>query len=610
MSFLWKIGGEAGYGVMTTGLSISKVAARSGYHVWDYSEYPSLIRGGHNTYETHIDSEPVHSSKNAVDLLVCLNEETWKLHNHRLHDDSVTVYDPDQFTPFAPPTGGAVDPDPKRSEGEGVTEGSSAKGRFVPLPVKKILLEQRGLSVMANMITFGASLALMGADEAIYEGLIRETFAKKGDEVIDANLRMVKMGTDFIQENHTDLIQPILAIASRSLLTANRSMVIAGNESFGLGAVAADCRFYCSYPMTPASSVLTYLSAVAEKCGMVVKQAEDEISVINTALGSAFAGVRSAVGTSGGGFALMVESISLAGIIETPIVIFLAQRPGPATGVPTWTAQGDLLFAVHAGHGDFPKVVLAPGDVQEMVQLTLKAFDIADKYQIPVIVMSDKVLSESHQDFPMERFEALTKSYIPNRGKIISELPAAHSSEPDRPYLRYEVTDDGISPMLIPGTPGAFYQANSYEHLEDSHTTEDMKEVIRQVDKRTRKEQTYLNNDFALPKIFGDMDKAETVLVSWGGNKGVILDAMKELSASSSQPVAYIHFTHIYPLDEAKIKPLFEAKKRYILIDNNASGQFGRVLREQTGITIEEKLLKYDGQPIFREEIVARVKRS
>lgn len=576
MSFLWKIGGEAGYGVMTTGLSISKVAARSGYHVWDYSEYPSLIRGGHNTYETHIDTEPVHSSKHPVDLLVCLNEETWKLHNHRLHDDSVTVYDPDQFQ---------------------ITE---AKGKLVPLPVKKILLEQRGLSVMGNMITFGASLALMGADPEIYESLIRETFAKKGDEVIDANLRMVSVGTDFVRENHADCVRPVLTKKP----DVKPSMVIAGNESFGLGAVAADCRFYCSYPMTPASSVLTYLSAVAEKCGMVVKQAEDEISVINTALGSSFAGVRSAVGTSGGGFALMVESISLSGIIETPIVIFLAQRPGPATGVPTWTAQGDLLFAVHAGHGDFPKVVLAPGDVEEMVELTLKAFDIADKYQIPVIVMSDKVLSESHQDFPMERFEALTKSYVPNRGKIIDALPAGTTEE--KPYLRYEVTEDGISPMLIPGTPGAFYQANSYEHLEDSHTTEDMKEVIRQVDKRDRKQATYLATDFTLPEIFGDMEKAETVLVSWGGNKGVILDGMKELAAMGKN-VAYIHFTHIYPLDEAKVKPLFEAKKRYILIDNNASGQFGRVLREQTGITLADKLLKYDGQPIFREEIVAKV---
>jgi len=384
--------------------------------------------------------------------------------------------------------------------------------------------------------------------------------------------------------------------------------VIAGNEMFGLASVAADCRFYCSYPMTPASSVLTYLSAVAESCGMVVKQAEDEISVINTALGASFGGVRSAVGTSGGGFALMVESISYAGVAEIPLVIFLSQRPGPATGVPTWTEQGDLLFAVHAGHGDFQKIVLAPGDSEEMAELTLKAYDLADVYQVPVIVMSDKVLSESHQDVSKEWFDNLTNTYTPNRGKIITTYDGEEGS-----YLRYKITEDGISPMLVPGQQGEFYQANSYEHMEDSHTTEDMDVIKAQVDKRDRKEKLYLEKDFELPKIFGDLEKAETVLVSWGGNKGVILDAMEELNQSSiinhQSSIAFIHFTSMYPLNTEKLKPLFAANKNYLLIENNATAQFGRLLRQQTGIDVlANTLLKYDGKPIFKEEIIERVR--
>jgi 2-oxoglutarate ferredoxin oxidoreductase subunit alpha len=283
-------------------------------------------------------------------------------------------------------------------------------------------------------------------------------------------------------------------------------------------------------------------------------------------------------------------------MLETPLVIFLSQRPAPATGMPTWTEQGDLLFAVNAGHGDFPKIVLAPGDAEEMYKLTVKAFDLADIYQTPVIVLSDKYLSESHQSVLEETFSKLAQNYKPNRGKIVSQVDG-------QKYQRYQVTDDGISPMLIPGAKGIFYQSNSYEHLENGHTTEEASERLKQADKRFRKLQTYLKKDFQKPEVYGDFDKSEIVFVSWGGNKGPILEAMKELDNAS-----LINFTHLFPLDPEILIPLFPAGKRYVLVENNQTGQFGRLLRGETGIEIKEKLLKYDGRSFWSEEIIEYAK--
>ncbi|MCX6731003.1 MAG: 2-oxoacid:acceptor oxidoreductase subunit alpha, partial [Candidatus Roizmanbacteria bacterium] len=311
------------------------------------------------------------------------------------------------------------------------------------------------------------------------------------------------------------------------------------------------------YPMTPASTVLTSLAAWGKKTGMVVRHAEDEIAVINSAIGASFAGARSSVGSSGGGFALMVEAISMSGITEIPLVIFLSQRPGPATGMPTWTEQGELLFAIHGGHGEFPKIVLAPGDHTEMIELTLKAFDLADIYQVPVIVLSDMLLSEAHMSISYDEIQEKVNSYIPNRGKLIVNA--------DETYKRYLLTDDGISPRLVPGETKTYYQSNSYEHLEDGHTTESDVERIRQVDKRALKMQKYMSDHFVAPTIIGDINTAQTVFVGWGSTKGVASEAIKQ-ATELGKKAAYIHFSHMYPLDKSKIKALIsDSSKKYIL---------------------------------------------
>lgn len=569
-NYLWKIGAPAGLGVMTTGLSLSKLATRSGYHIYSYAEYPSLIKGGHNTYEVIISTAPIGMIKLPIDCLVCFDELTFKLHADRLVAGSLLLYDPGTFEP------------------------SQTPAQKIAIPFQELLNGLKADKIMVNMIGLGASFALLGGTEDILYELITAQFKSKGDEVIQVNTACAKAGFEYITTHFAQSVVPVLTYQENP----EPRSVLAGNDAFSLGAVAADCRFYAAYPMSPSSSVVEILAGWQHKTGMVVRHAEDEVGVVNETLGASFAGVRSATGTSGGGFALMVEALSYAGVAELPIVVFLAQRPGPATGMPTWTEQGDLLFAAFGGHGEFPKILIAPGDPEEMLELTMKAFDLADIYQTPVIVLSDKVLSESHYSVANSKLEALMNRPI-DRGKTITEATQL-------PYQRYALTEDGISPRLIPGQKGAWYQANSYEHLPDSHTTEEAKERIEQVDKRAKKIDTYLKNHFVPPTIMGDLGSADVILYSWGGNKGAILEAMAELEAQGKR-IAYLHFTHVFPLNADMIQPLFAYQKPYLLLENNSTGQFGQLVKLAIGFETPHKLLKYDGRPLFTEEIVKAV---
>jgi len=558
MKFTWMIGGEAGFGIMTTGVLMAKIASRLGYSVFDYVEYPSLIRGGHNAYKLTLSDEKTHCLQEKSDILICLNEETWKLHQTQLKDDAVVIFDSKNFIPQ-----------------------STKLFRMLSLPMGKILKELSGQAVMKNTIALGASCALLGVNFQDIDSLLLGQFEKKGKEVVEYNRQFAKRGYDYVKDNFNGLSQPILTENKNQ-----KQLLVTGNEAFALGAVIGDCRFYAAYPMTPSSSVLTTLADWQKKTQMVVRHSEDEIAVVSSALGASFAGARSAVGTSGGGFALMVESISFSGIAEIPLVVFLSQRPGPATGMPTWTEQGDLLFAVNAGHGEFPKIVLTPGDVEEMISLTAKAFNLADIYQLPVIILSDMYLSESHNTIKQSILNKIKNQYQINRGKTIDFVD-------DEKYLRYQISNDGISPRLIPGFKEHYYQSNSYEHLQDGHTTENGDERINQVKKRAAKINTYFKNDFSAPLIYDDLDKAKTVLVGWGSVKGILLEAQKQIS-----DCAVIHFNHIYPLDKEKVIKLFNENKRYVLIENNSTGQFRKLLQTETGVELKEKVLRYDGRPL------------
>ncbi len=573
---LWKIGGEAGFGIMTTGLSFSKICTRQGFSVFDYTEYPSLIRGGHNTYEVIFSSSDPLTTKKEIDILVCLNKETLVLNKERITKNTLIIFDKEEFLI-----------DEKFFEFE---------PKIVNIPFKQIITDEAGSSIMVNNIALGASLALLNWDFEVFEKIIENEFKKKDEKIIKKNKQVASAGFYHVKRNY----QKYIISGFEKKEEIEDQIVVTGNEAHSLGLMVGGLRFHASYPMTPASSVLTVMANYGEKIKTVVRHSEDEIAAILNALGASYAGLRSSVATSGGGFALMVESISLAGIAEIPILVFLAQRPGPATGMPTWTEQGDLLFAVNSGHGEFPKIVLAPANQEEMYELTAKGLNLADIYQCPVIVLSDKYLSESHKSIKLSKFNQFLNDFSINRGKIVDKLEDSNN------YLRYKLSADGISTLAIPNPKNPAYQVNSYEHLQDGHTTEDSFERLKQVDKRKRKVKTYLKNDFELPKVIGDIKNTDYVFVSFGSTHDIIVSAMEQLKDNGVK-TSLIHFSYIYPLNVEKVQKIFEKDKKYIIVENNSEMQFGKLLKQEFEIDFYEKILKFDGRPIFTNEIVEKV---
>lgn len=577
-SYTFKIGGPAGLGIMTSGLMFSKVATRSGFHIFGYPEYPSLIRGGHNVMEVRFGPDEVFAQERGVDLLVALNKETIDLHRKELKEGSGILYDPDIC---------------KIDQSEFANSGIA----LIPIPLKKITEETGIMKVMENNVTLGAATALFNLPRESVFSVIEDIFSRKGDEVVAENRKAAEAGMDYISKQGFKLDAYARAPLEASATVRKDKAVMTGNEALGFGALMGGCQFYVAYPMTPSSAILHYLASKAQKAGIVVRHAEDEIGVINEALGASFAGARSMVGTSGGGFALMNEAISLSGVTETPIVVVLGQRPGPATGLPTWTEQAELQYAIRAGHGEFPKIVLAAGDIEEAYVLAAEALNLADIYQCPVVLLTDKYMAESYKSIELAKLKAHDTPI--DRGRL--ELKQ-HEGEM-RVFERYADSPDGISTRIIPGQKGSYFQANSYEHVADGHTTEDAKERIIQVDKRGRKMITYLNTFFKGPQLYGP-EKAAITFIGWGGVRGPILEALKEVG----DRVNYLHFTHMWPMDQVKIAEVLRKHERLVLVENNSTGQFGQLIRQETGISVYQKLLKYDGRPFYPEEIVAYVK--
>ncbi|MFZ3085121.1 MAG: hypothetical protein WA097_00555, partial [Candidatus Hydromicrobium sp.] len=374
-------------------------------------------------------------------------------------------------------------------------------------------------------------------------------------------------------------------------------MLVTGNDAVFLGALRSGCKFYAAYPMTPSSSILHLFASIEDDYNIVTKLAEDEIAVINMAIGASFAGARAMVATSGGGFSLMNEGISSAAMTETPIVIVLCQRPAPANGLPTWTEQGDMLFAVHSSHGEFLRVVIAPGDPEECFYLTGEAFNLADKYQIPVIIMLDKYLSESH--FSYEKFDF--KNITVDRGKLLSK-----SKDIDGRYRRYFNTDDGISPRVVAGIEGGIHIANSNEHNEDGYSEESAHNRKIMVDKRFRKIKKLIE-EIPLPKIYGPID-AEITIWSWGSCKGPILEAMNILNQKEKK-VNLIHFTYLYPFDSESIEGIIGESNKNVVVENNKTSQLAKIIMMNTSYKIKNKILKYSGRQFLPEEIISGIEK-
>lgn len=525
MEFNTLIGGEGGQGAFSVEMELTEILTRLNCHFFATKHYMSRIRGGHNFHMVRIADHPVHALNGGKwEMVIALDDETEALHKPKL--------------------------------GEGGIFLSLAITKEIGAESKRLFGEIR----TANTVLVGTVLAVVGVTP--------ERMAAAGEP---GKAEYLRKGYDFAVRWGIAGAFPVSAAAVCPVK-------FDGNQALAFGALLGGCRFAAGYPMTPGTSILHYFSEAAQDLPVHFEQAEDEIAAINMALGASYAGVRSMVATSGGGFALMQEGVSLAGMTETPIVVAIAQRPGPATGLPTRTEQGDLNFVLHAGHGEFPRILFAPGSMVETIELARKAFDLADRYQIPVFLLTDQYFADSVQ--------VVEEEEVPLE-IIDREYPVF-----DETYRRYHLTEDGISPLTFPGLSDALVRLDSDEHDEEGKITEEPALRKRMVEKRLKK-MGLLRQEAVLPTFYGALDAAAAVLC-WGSNRLIVKEAAERLNADGLS-VCVLHFGQVYPLTPAMIAPYRLEEKRRVCVENNATGQFAGLLKRELGIIVDQNVLKYDG---------------
>ncbi|MBI2852387.1 MAG: 2-oxoacid:acceptor oxidoreductase subunit alpha [Chloroflexi bacterium] len=560
------IGGEAGQGVQSVGFMLCKALARGGYHIFADQDYESRIRGGHNFFRVRASDSPVGAVIEPLNFLLALNRESIDLHRGELGPDGIVIYDRAKIT--------------------GIAEGDDLFG--VPL---EELAEIAGNKVMANTVALGAVAGLIGYDREKINQVLTEQF--KGP-VGEANIAAAKAGYDFTEQNFKGKTGFRLKQASDA-----RRLLLSGTDAIALGAIAAGCKFIAGYPMTPTTPILEYMASKAKDHNIVVVQPEDEIAAINMTIGAAYTGMRAMTATSGSGFCLMVEGLGLAGITETPAVVVLGQRPGPAIGLPTRTAQEELEFAIYSGSGEFPRAVLAPATIEESFWLTTKAFNLAEKYQTPVILIIDHTIATSYTT--VERFD-LSKVVI-DRGSLYPDKSVVKPEE----YKRHQLTDSGISPRAFPGLSRALAITDSDEHDEAGHLIEDAKTRNEQVEKRMRKI-TGMRNEIAPPRRCGP-HTAETTLIGWGSNYGAIREAIDILSKEGTK-VNALHLSELWPFPADAMTDALKTCQTTYVVENNAAGQLAHLIRAETGFSVSGRILKYDGRPFTPAIIADKVRRK
>lgn len=568
------IGGAAGDGLDKAGDTLAKTASRLGLYVSAYNSYQSVIRGGHIWLRVRLGQEKVYSHGDHLNVLIALNQDSIERHAPEVVSGGVVMFNSDKLKCNI-------------ALREGVTQ--------APLPIGALTKPFGPMQpVMQNTVALGALLFLGGLEFDVIAEVLGETFAHKGKPVVDQNVNLARAGYDYAKANFKPL-------AVKWNFTRKRRPFLTGNEAFAISAVAAGCRFYSAYPMTPASAILHWMATHAERCGVVVKQGEDELAVANMAIGAGYAGVRSMCGTSGGGFALMTEAIGLAGMIEAPVVIVEVQRGGPSTGIPTKTEQADLNQVYGASQGDFPRVIIAPSDVADCYASTVEAFNLADKYQLSVILISDLLLSEHPETIEPDEMPA----EVPiDRGALVTSWDTAKGR-----YKRYAFTKDGVSPRALPGTANTIHVAPSDDHDEEGVLISDIftnTALRRKISEKRMKKMDTLMKDLPAPKLEGPSD-AEVTLISWGSSRGVVHEAIALLAAAGVR-ANQLHFKYLLPFHAREAKEILSRAKRTICIEANATGQFARHLRAETGFSVSDHYLKYDGEPFEPLQIVDRVR--
>jgi len=550
------LAGQAGQGIQTIEHILVRVLKRSGFHVFATKEYMSRIRGGSNSITIRVSSEPVAAPIDHIDILVPLDLAVFDHLEGRIGANTLILGDTDHID-------------------AGVT--------MIHAPISGIAKETGG-RIYENTAAAGLLAGVMGAHPEILTETVRHRFSGKVRETIDQNIDAALKGYEAGGSLCAKGMIPFRVPAGKGV---EGHILVNGAEAIGMGALAGGCNFVSSYPMSPSTGVLTFLAGQDGEFGIVVEQAEDEIAAVNMVLGAWFAGARGMATTSGGGFALMEEGISLAGVMESPLVIHLAQRPGPGTGLPTRTEQGDLLLALHAGHGEFPRIIYAPGSTTEAFMLAKRAFDAADRYQVPVFILTDQYLVDTYYDIP----------------PLVADTQHRHKHivKTGVDYLRYRITADGISPRGVPGFGQGLVCADSDEHDEAGHITESMDVRTRMVDKRLLKEAAILKDSLA-PELTGPEDFTH-LLVGWGSPKEAVIEA---LSASGRTDMAHLHFPQVFPVPP-QARTWLEQAQKVIVIENNATSQFGQILKLHTEIKELGAVLKYSGLPFTVEELTEKI---
>lgn len=570
-----RFAGAAGDGIETVGELLIKICAKKGLHVFAYRSYQSVIRGGHVWFQIRISEKPLTHFGDYYDILVTLNKDGILYDTLFLKEKGFIIHDKNivKFT----------------------KEDVRKEFQDIPVPLIEIAKMYSKLPVVQNTVALGALAALLGFNFEEVKEIIIDTFKGKGKDIIEMNIAAARGGYEYVNN--------IYGKKFNFSNNSERKPFISGAFSIAFGAFVAGCKFYAAYPMTPASPILHWLASHSKKCGIIVIQPEDEIAVINMAIGAAHAGVRAMVATSGGGFALMSEAVGLAGMTETPVVIINSQRGGPSTGLPTKTEQGDVRQVLGAGQSDYPKAVIAPRDIEEAYYTIIEAFNLAEKYQIPVIILTDLYLNESIKTLEKPLDYENVKI---DRGWLINENEI-------KDYKRYLITENGVSPRALPGQKGYNYVAASDEHDEKGNLVSDvlaglpsMLEIRKKImEKRMRKE-NYILKEFETPKIYGDED-ADVTLVSWGSTRGAVREAM-EILRKEKVKVNSLEIKYLHPFQGEEIKKILQKSKTILLIENNYSAQVGGLIAQNTGIIIKHKLLRYDGEPITPLQIVNKVK--
>jgi|AntRauTorcE11897_2_1112592.scaffolds.fasta_scaffold02108_6 2-oxoglutarate ferredoxin oxidoreductase subunit alpha len=555
MDFNIVIGGEAGQGLTTVDNIMGKILFREGFNIFSSKDFMSRIRGGHNFMQLRISDQELYGPTGEIDLLVALNSETVDIHKDKLKDDGIVLI-------------------------EGENNVLDKRTLLIPASVIAEDINPKGV----NTVFVGAVTKIMGLDIDIAKDVLEDYF---DDDISEDNIKLLERGYKSVECVYDNL--------KDNITEKEDEIFIDGNSALGFGALTGGLRFYSAYPMSPSTGIMSFLAGKQKDYDLIVEQAEDELAAINMALGGSYSGVRSMTGTSGGGLALMNEAIGLAGLNETPVVIADVQRPGPATGLPTRTGQGDLLFAINTAQDDFPLMVIAPRDQKDLFHTGFRALNLADKYQIPIIVLSDQFNADSSKNVKEFDFDNLEI----NRNLISKDDPDAQD------YKRYKYTEDGISKRAYPGQlKGETVLVDSDEHDEYGHIVEDAETRIKMVDKRAKKIDKLIKEDLIEPKYYGDED-IEYLMLTWGSSYGPAREAF-QLLKDDDVKVGLLSFSDVWPLPKEKLKEVAKDNVKLVTVEENSTGQFKSLIRSETLLDVKNSILKYDGRPFTGREIYKR----